>query len=95
MGAVEIRTDPHLLAELVVESLQLEGVKPEDLDITVPLFANGLGLDSLDLLELSLAIEQRYGVKLTANNPGNERIFSSLECLAEHINARLGRMAEG
>ena len=73
------------LASLIVESLNMEGVDPEKLDPAAPLFGDGLGLDSLDMLEISLVIQQRYGVKLKADDPQNETIFSSLQSLAEHI----------
>ncbi len=91
VGDVIAGTDPRQLAELVVDSLKLEGVEPTGLDVTAPLFAGGLGLDSLDLLELSLAIQQRFGVKLKAEDPQNEHIFASLQSLAEHINRELLR----
>ena len=77
----------HALASLVVESLSLDDVDPEKIDLDAPLFGEGLGLDSLDMLELSLAIQQRYGVKLKADDPQNETIFSSLRSLAEHVGA--------
>ena len=73
------------LASLIVESLNLEDVDPEQIDPDAPLFGEGLGLDSLDMLELSLAIQQRYGVKLKADDPQNEAIFSSLRSLAAHV----------
>jgi acyl carrier protein len=73
------------LASLVVETLSLEGVDPDQIDLDAPLFGEGLGLDSLDMLELSLAIQQRYGVKLKADDPQNEAIFSSLRSLAAHV----------
>ena len=75
------------LASLVVESLNLEGVDPEKIDPDAPIFGEGLALDSLDMLELSLAIQQRYGVKLMADDPNNEAIFSSLRSLAAHVGA--------
>jgi acyl carrier protein len=75
------------LASLIVESLNLEGVDPEQIDPAAPLFGEGLGLDSLDMLEISLVIQQCYGVKLKADDPHNESIFSSLQSLAEHISA--------
>ena len=75
------------LASLVVESLNLEGVDPEQIDPDAPIFGEGLALDSLDMLELSLAIQQRYGVKLMADDPNNEAIFSSLRSLAAHVGA--------
>lgn len=77
------------LARLIVESLNLEGVKPDDIVPEAPLFGDGLGLDSLDMLELSMAIEQKYGVKLRSDDPDNVRIFASLRSLAERI--RVGR----
>jgi acyl carrier protein len=73
------------LAVLFVEGLHLEGVDPEQVDLTAPLFGGGLDLDSLDMLEISLIIQQQYGVKLMADNPENEVIFASLESLAAHI----------
>ncbi|MEO6032178.1 MAG: phosphopantetheine-binding protein [Burkholderiaceae bacterium] len=75
------------MATLVVESLNLEGVEADQIDLTAPLFGDGLGLDSLDMLEISLVIQQRYGVKLKADDPRNEAIFSSLQCLAAHVGA--------
>ena len=75
------------LASLVVESLGLDEVDAEQIDLDEPLFGEGLGLDSLDMLELSLAIQQRYGVKLKADDPRNEVIFSSLRALATHVGA--------
>jgi acyl carrier protein len=79
------------LAVLVVEALSLEDVDPERVDVTAPLFGGGLGLDSLDILEISLVIQQRYGVKLKADDPNNEAIFASLQCLADHIGATQGK----
>jgi acyl carrier protein len=73
------------LAVLLVEGLHLEDVDPNQVDLKAPLFGGGLDLDSLDLLEISLIIQQRYGVKLMADHPDNEAIFSSLESLAAHI----------
>lgn len=73
------------LARLIVQSLNLEGVEPETIEPEAPLFGDGLGLDSLDMLELSMAIEQKYGVKLRSDDPDNEKIFASLRSLARHI----------
>ena len=75
------------LAVLLVEGLHLEDLDASKVDLTAPLFGGGLDLDSLDLLEISLLIQQRYGVKLMADDPDNERIFASLESLAAHIAA--------
>jgi acyl carrier protein len=77
------------LAALVVEGLHLEDVNPEEVDLRAPMFGGGLDLDSLDMLEISLLIQQRYGVKLKADDPDNETIFASLQSLAEHIGKTL------
>ena len=77
------------LAVLVVEGLNLEDVDAQALDLRAPLFDGGLDLDSLDVLEISLIIQQRYGVKLKADDPSNEAIFASLQSLADHIGGAL------
>ena len=75
------------LAELLVESLNLEGVAPADIDPEAPLFGDGLGLDSIDALELALAISKRYGFQLRSDSDENRRIFASLRALSEHVQA--------
>ena len=75
----------HELARLIVESLNLEGVAAEEIEPDAPLFGAGLGLDSLDMLELSMAVEQKYGVKLRSDDPDNARIFASLRSLSGHV----------
>ena len=67
----------------------MEDVDADTVDLTAPMFGGGLDLDSLDLLEISLIIQQRYGVKLMADDPQNETIFASLESLAAHISGAL------
>lgn len=73
------------LAELLVESLNLDGVDPAGIDPEAPLFNAGLGLDSIDALELALAISRRYGFQLRSDNEDNKRIFSSLRALSAHV----------
>lgn len=73
------------LARLIVESLNLEDVTPEGIKLEAPLFGDGLGLDSIDALELSLAISTRYGVQLRSDDPDNARNFASLRSLAHYI----------
>ena len=73
------------LAHLIVESLNLEGISPGEIDPDARLFGEGLGLDSLDMLELSMAVEQKYGVKLRSDDPDNAIIFASLRSLSQHI----------
>ncbi len=73
------------LAELLVQSLNLDDVAPESIDPEAPLFNTGLGLDSIDALELALAISKQYGFQLRSDNDDNRRIFASLRALSEHI----------
>ena len=75
----------HELAELIVNSLNIDWVKPAAIDPEAALFGGDLGLDSIDALELALAISKRYGFQLRSDNPDNKRIFGSLRALAEHI----------
>ena len=73
------------LAELIVGALNLEGVDPADIDPDAALFGTGLGLDSIDALELALEISKRYGVQLKADDEDNKRIFASLRALSDYI----------
>ncbi len=73
------------LAQLLVESLNLEDVAPESIDPEAPLFNAGLGLDSIDALELALAISKRYGFQLRSDDDQNRRIFASLRALSAHV----------
>ena len=75
----------HELATLIVQSLNLETVAPEQIDPQAPLFGGDLGLDSIDALEIALAVSKRYGFQLRSDNPDNRRIFTSLATLSEHI----------
>jgi acyl carrier protein len=72
------------LARLIVESLNLQ-VSPAEIDPDAPLFGEGLGLDSIDMLEIALAVSQTYGVKLRSDEKDNPRIFRSLASLNRHI----------
>ena len=65
--------------------LNLEDLKPEDIDENAPLFGEGLGLDSIDALELIVLMEKDYGIKLEDANQGRE-IFKSIATMAEYIN---------
>jgi len=80
--------DPGFVAEvagMIIETLVLEDVTAEEIDPDAPLFGDGLGLDSIDALEISFAIQQRYGIKLRSDDEQNQRIFSSLAALSRHI----------
>jgi len=78
------------LAGLIVTTLNLE-LNPEDIDPHAPLYGEGLGLDSIDILEISLAISKNYGVTLRSDDENNRNIFSSLRSLSRHISERRAR----
>ncbi len=86
MSAVQSAAEREL-AELIVAALNLEDVAPDDIDPEAPLFKTGLGLDSIDALELALEISRRYGFQLRSDDENNVRIFRSLRSLAAHIEA--------
>lgn len=73
------------LKQLIVEALMLEDVRPEQIDTEAPLFGEGLGLDSIDALELAIAIDRRFGVKIEAEDERNKEIFRNVRSLARHI----------
>ncbi|MGH8217223.1 MAG: phosphopantetheine-binding protein [Steroidobacteraceae bacterium] len=73
------------LARLIVEAVNLEAVKAEEIDPEAPLFGAGLGLDSIDALEIALEISKRYGLQLRSDDEQNQRIFASLRALSQHI----------
>lgn len=72
------------LAQLIVQTLNLE-VAAAEIDAQAPLFGEGLGLDSIDMLEIALAVSQTYGVKLRADDANNDEIFRSLASLSQYI----------
>jgi acyl carrier protein len=72
------------LKEEIIKSLNLEEMTPEDIDSDAPLFGEGLGLDSIDALELIVLMERNYGIKL-ANSAEGKPIFQSVRVMAEYI----------
>ena len=78
------------IAELIVSALNLE-MTPEQIEPDAPLFGAGLGLDSIDILEIALVISKRYGFQLRSDDENNVRIFSSLRGLAAHVAANRTR----
>lgn len=72
------------LAELIVTTLNLE-TRPADIGPEAPLYGSGLGLDSIDILEIALAVSKTYGVRLRSDDENNQKIFSSLRSLSQHI----------
>ncbi len=76
------------LATLLVEALNLEDIDPAGIDPEQPLFGSGLGLDSIDALEMALAISKNYGFQLRSDNEDNRRIFASLAALSAHVESQ-------
>jgi len=76
------------LKKLIVESLALEDVTPESIDTDAPLFGEGLGLDSIDALEIALAVHGKFGVRTTANDPKNREYYHSVRTLADFIRSK-------
>ena len=72
------------LAQLIVSSLNLE-TQAAEIDPTAPLYGEGMGLDSIDILEVALAVSKAYGVKLRSDDEQNRKIFTSLRSLSQHI----------
>ena len=87
LRAAALTTDELDLARLIVVSLNLE-IEPEAIDPDAPLYGEGLGLDSIDVLELALAVSKTYGVKLRSDDENNRGIFTSLRTLNQHIRQR-------
>jgi len=76
------------VAQLIVDTLNLEDVDPGTIKPDTPLFNEGLGLDSIDALELSLGISMKYGFQIKSDDSNNTRVFSSLRSLSKHIDER-------
>ena len=90
-GAQSTASLERELADMLVEVLHLE-MTPADIDPQAPLFGDqGLGLDSIDILEIAVAISKKYGFKLRSDDPDNDRIFASLRALASHIAEQRGQ----
>jgi acyl carrier protein len=73
------------LKQMIIEVLDLEDITPEDIHAEEPLFVDGLGLDSIDALELGVALQKRYGVKIDAENEQTKSYFSSVKNLAKFV----------
>lgn len=76
------------LKRLIVDTLALEDVSPESIDTDAPLFGEGLGLDSIDALEIALAIHSKFGVRTVANDEKNREYYHSIKSLAEFVRAK-------
>ena len=85
MDRVETMTaQERELAELIVVALNLE-ISASDIDPSAPLYREGLGLDSIDILEIALAVSKKYGFQMRSDDSDNVKVFSSLRSLNEHV----------
>lgn len=82
-----MQTLEHDIKELIISALALEDIRPDDIDAQAPLFVEGLGLDSIDALELGVALQKRYGVSLSADAAETRQHFSSVSALARFVAA--------
>jgi acyl carrier protein len=82
MGAPELEVE---LKQFIIETLNLEDVKPDDIDAAAPLFVEGLGLDSIDALELGVGLQKKYGIKLSADSAETKKHFASVRALADLV----------
>jgi acyl carrier protein len=91
MNKVESMTgEERELAELIIAALNLE-IQPEEIEPAAPLYRDGLGLDSIDILEIALAVSKKYGFQLRSDDSDNLKTFSSLRNLNEHVQQNKAR----
>ena len=83
------------LKSMIVQTLMLKDIQPQDIDVDKPLFAEGLGLDSIDALELAVEIARRYKVQIKSDDERNREIFRSVRTLAAFIAEEKARLERG
>ena len=76
--------------ELIIKSLELEDIEPSDIEDEAPLFIDGLGLDSIDALELGMALKKKYNLKMGSDKEENKKYFYSVKTLADYIRSNVG-----
>ena len=82
------------LKRLIIDALKLEGIQPDQIDASEPLFGDGLGLDSIDALELGVAIRKTYKIRIEAVTDEVKAHFRSVESLAHFIHSQMGSAGE-
>ena len=83
------------LKSMIVQTLMLKDIQPQEIDVDKPLFADGLGLDSIDALELAVEISRRYKVQIKSDDERNREIFRSVRTLAAFIAEEKSRLEPG
>ena len=76
--------------ELIIKALELEDIEPSDIEDESPLFIDGLGLDSIDALELGMALKKKYNLKMGSDKEENKKYFYSVKTLADYIRSNVG-----
>lgn len=84
MTYMNMEESKQTLKQQLIEALNLEGMQAEDIDDNAPLFGEGLGLDSIDILELIVLLEREYGIKITSPQEG-KKVFQSVAVMADYI----------
>ncbi len=87
-GKPKVSTLELEIKELIISALALEDITPEDIVASQPLFVEGLGLDSIDALELGLALQKRYGVSMGTDSEVTRRHFASVDALVAFVTAQ-------
>ena len=82
---MELTETENRIKEIIVSSLDLEDVTPADIETDAPIFGDGLGLDSIDALELGMAIKKEFGVAFSKDPAANKAAFASVKTLAEYV----------
>lgn len=82
---MDFETTATKIKEIIVSSLDLEEVAPADIETDAPLFGEGLGLDSIDALELGMAVKKEFGISFSKNPADNKQIFHSVKTLADYV----------
>lgn len=77
------------IKNLIIETLALEDITPNDIKNDEPLFGEGLGLDSIDALELGMAIKRKFNITLSSDKEENKKYFYSIDTLAEYIKEKI------
>lgn len=88
MSTAALNTEELALAGLIVDTVNLEDIEVDGIDPQAPLFKEGLGLDSIDALEIALAVSKTYGFELRSDDAENHKIFASLRSLSAHIESK-------
>lgn len=76
------------LKQFIIDTLNLEDMQPSDIITDAPLFGEGLGLDSIDALELGVGLQKRYGIKLQSDSTENKKHFASIQAMAELVSSQ-------